>query len=1198
MARLSLGALGVVLLLAACTAQRSSSEEVDVDAGVAASSKSALTRSVAQQEEPNAIAVVRESAKTNAALAYAFAHGDGLFAQNGKLSSPGDKVGDTEHLAARFPATAEGTVEVDVARMARLRIALTPVGAKPVQAKLFGGRAVYEDAFPSTDVVALGNAFYAEHLLVLRDAAAKPSVSYRVDLGKGLTPKWEDKALVLADARGEGRLRVIAPYAVDARGVVREATMTLDRGELRISLDPTGLAYPIVLDPAVESFVWQKMTPTKSPSPRNDTAMAYDPARKVTVLYGGSPDITSSVGVAETWEYDGTTWTQRCGAPLAACALPALARHVMAYDAAISATWLHGAEYSTSKSWLGKWNGTSWTTTSPTTAPGYWNGAAAYDSKRSDVVELAGWTNPGQTWLWHTAGTWEQAVTISNCTTDSPHCALGPAMAYHAVTDQMLMFGGFDIYTSAPQAVTWVYDGTSKTWSSVLPGSSPIARGYAAMAYDSARKRSVLFGGRQSYTIYYDDTYEWNGSNWLPITPLTKPAAREQHAMVYDSARGRMVVFGGQVLVAGTATLTGETWEYHSRGAACTTNAECDTGKCIDGVCCESTCGTCERCNDTTPGTCTKVFSADDADSCAAPTATCDSAGVCKKRQGQSCTTGTDCLNGICVDGVCCASGCAGTCQACKSTLKADGSADGTCGAAKSGTNPHGDCTSGVGGACGQTGTCDGVGKCTLQVSGTSCGTGAVCTGTVAKGQQCDGLGTCVTKATGTECAPGLCVSGTGCKITCATNSECATSAYCDTSTAPGQCKTKKAAGGACTTGSQCATGFCIDGVCCNSLCNEKCQACSAATKESGMDDGVCGAAKNGLNPHSDCIAGSGGACGQTGFCDGAGSCSLATAGKSCGTGSVCEGTVAKGQQCDGLGACVNNPTGTDCVPAKCSMGCTTTCASDSDCDSSGFCDTSVHKCASKKKNGTACGAANECDNPFCVDGVCCNKPCGGQCEACNTKDAPGTCVPVNGAPIAPREACKAEPATSCQQTTCNGVDGTKCAGFVGAEVTCQAGACTDGKAVGEVHCDGKGNCPADAPKVCEPYACGDMACKSSCTTNADCHAPATCDTATSKCVNAAKCDGEHTLTSADGKTTTDCTPYNCDASGTCKSSCAGSSECASPNICSVGVCVAPAADSSDSGGCALTRGKSDESRGAPFALMLLALVAVRRSRR
>src|SRR5947209_3551737 len=46
------------------------------------------------------------------------------------------------------------------------------------------------------------------------------------------------------------------------------------------------------------------------PSARQGHAMAYDAARGVTVLFGGY-NISSATPSGETWEWNGTTWIQR-----------------------------------------------------------------------------------------------------------------------------------------------------------------------------------------------------------------------------------------------------------------------------------------------------------------------------------------------------------------------------------------------------------------------------------------------------------------------------------------------------------------------------------------------------------------------------------------------------------------------------------------------------------------------------------------------------------------------------------------------------------------------------------------------------------------------------------------------------------------------------------------------------------------------
>jgi hypothetical protein len=113
----------------------------------------------------------------------------------------------------------------------------------------------------------------------------------------------------------------------------------------------------------------------------------------------------------------------------------------------------------------------------------------------------------------------------------------------------------------------------------------PTARWGNAMAYDSARGVTVMYGGGQSVPnvgyVGFGELWEWNGAHWTQRTTYTNsaawkrdangywapsygiPAGRLQHAMAYDSRRGRTVVFGGR-----SATPEGgdysfqDTWEW------------------------------------------------------------------------------------------------------------------------------------------------------------------------------------------------------------------------------------------------------------------------------------------------------------------------------------------------------------------------------------------------------------------------------------------------------------------------------------------------------------------------------------------------------------------------------------------------------------------------------------------------------------
>jgi MYXO-CTERM domain-containing protein len=78
-----------------------------------------------------------------------------------------------------------------------------------------------------------------------------------------------------------------------------------------------------------------------------------------------------------------------------------------------------------------------------------------------------------------------------------------------------------------------------------------------------------------------------------------------------------------------------------------------------------------------------------------------------------------------------------------------------------------------------------------------------------------------------------------------------------------------------------------------------------------------------------------------------------------------------------------------------------------------------------------------------------------------------------------------------------------------------------------------------------------------------------------------------------------ECSPYNCQGDGKCRTTCASVNDCAAPNVCDgTGHCVVSSGngDAGGSGGCAVTAARE---RGDLAAIgLLLALVFVRRVRR
>ncbi|MCC6213826.1 MAG: hypothetical protein IT376_03085 [Polyangiaceae bacterium] len=637
---------------------------------------------------------------------------------------------------------------------------------------------------------------------------------------------------------------------------------------------------------------------------------------------------------------------------------------------------------------------------------------------------------------------------------------------------------------------------------------------------------------------------------------------------------------------------------YYASGTACgttTCTSGTQTGSSCDGA------GACVP-SQTTPcapyvcsGNACGTSCADDA-GCVA-SAYCSSANACTpdEANGVACTKDSMCTSGNCVDGFCCDQLCDGLCEAC-SAAKKGGGADGACGAVVSGDDPDNDCAADLPETCGQTGACDGARACAKWGTSTACGSGTVCTDTLTvTGRLCDGFGACV-DGQSSSCAPYLC-TGTTCSASCTGQSDCAPGHYCAGST----CVAKVTDGTACSAALECASGFCVDGVCCDTACNGTCQSCAAATKTTGAD-GACGPAQEGEDPHDDCPDDGAPSCDRNGLCDGAGQCQVYANGAPCGL-TTCQGNTQTGFSCDGAGTC-NAQSQVDCGLYAClGSSCRSTCAVDDDCAGAAFCEATSGTCTQKRPNGETCTEARTCSSGNCVDGVCCDASCDGQCEACDVATKLGTCSPINGAPHGARVACPgAAGGDPCEARTCDGTKSTTtCAGFVGIEVECRAESCAGGVETSGATCDGTGVCPAERTKECEPYACGATACLTRCAADAECRGGARCEVATGRCVSGATCDGDHTVTGVDG-TTTDCSPYLCSADGSCKASCTVTEDCVTGFVCDTGTstCVATGggAAAADDGGCGCrVPGSPAPGRAGWLALVGIAALAARRRR-
>jgi hypothetical protein len=164
---------------------------------------------------------------------------------------------------------------------------------------------------------------------------------------------------------------------------------------------------------------------------------------------------------------------------------------------------------------------------------------------------------------------------------------------------------------------------------------------------------------------------------------------------------------------AGTDACNGLGACAKQQAAMCSLDADCLSGLCQDGVCCNADCaGACNRCDlPGMVGQCGYVPSGMSVSGCTGSKA-CDGNGGCKTTNGQSCGSDGECLSTFCQDGVCCNNACSGVCAVCNL-----GGTVGTCTNVPQGGQP---------GGCNGTKACDGMNGC-KKVNGQACSQASDC---------------------------------------------------------------------------------------------------------------------------------------------------------------------------------------------------------------------------------------------------------------------------------------------------------------------------------------------------------------------------------------------------------------------------------------------------------------------------------------
>lgn len=493
-------------------------------------------------------------------------------------------------------------------------------------------------------------------------------------------------------------------------------------------------------------------------------------------------------------------------------------------------------------------------------------------------------------------------------------------------------------------------------------------------------------------------------------------------------------------------------------GDACQQASDCESGNCVDGVCCQEACGgACEQCQPGT-GACVAVAAGQQDNACNGSRECVGGRGDCRSRLRESCAGNADCASSNCEPSLaggqrCCADACTGDascstdgtrCVQCEAN--AASSCGNGCNAQTSTCNP----LRTIGSTCALPQQCAAPGQCLIDNTNVSRCCEANCG---AQGKVCNAGGRCVCPPNQTD-VNGQCRTRQG--QPCSDNPSCVTNA-CELAVGGGnrccvaECNANSlcaadgsacidqrgAVGARCTTGADCQNGNCVNNVCCSGSCGacQRCQqgtgvcqadssaACSLAGGVPGdcnergqcVDPGVgpgqrCGArpCQPGLVCTADgvcCNSQCNGAC-ESACSNGSGACNMPA------TDSRCGQTQCSAPQCQTSRALQNNRS---CVgPGVCASPAADQCAAPTG-TSGGSCALrggGTGQCANGVCNpvlavaGAACSVGTQCASGVCTGGFCCAGNCSGLCAACQQN---------TGACVAPADDI------NCRDVTCSG---------------------------------------------------------------------------------------------------------------------------------------------------------------------------------
>lgn len=309
------------------------------------------------------------------------------------------------------------------------------------------------------------------------------------------------------------------------------------------------------------SGTWEQTAP---PDWRLAHGAVYDPVRNRMIVVTGYDALFDRNDAWALSLSDPPEWTELVrGGPAPPARLSACTIYDPAGDRVLvfGGGYYDGTHHYLNDVWALSLSGTpAWTQLAPlgTPPPPEEAACAIYDPLRGRMIVFGGgpW-NPGYTIPRPTNRVWALSLSDMPTWTELTPSGAPPAARSYATAiydpdgDRMVVFGGRDSASVFNDVWALSLSGTP-AWTQVVPtGAPPAVRCAHTAIHDPVRDRMVVFDGRGTVSSQlFDDVWELTltgAPGWTQLHPSgSAPLARAFHSAVYDVAQDRMLVFGGR----------------------------------------------------------------------------------------------------------------------------------------------------------------------------------------------------------------------------------------------------------------------------------------------------------------------------------------------------------------------------------------------------------------------------------------------------------------------------------------------------------------------------------------------------------------------------------------------------------------------------------------------------------------------------